>query len=79
MADTDAAGVSTRRRRATFATRRGGSLMPMNGSSTAACESTGARDLSGDKKSRGSPETARFEAKSEKDKRRKDKPSDMLR
>lgn len=78
MADTDAAGVSTRRRRATFATRRGGSLMPMNGSSTAACESTGARDLSGDKKSRGSPETARFEAKSEKDKRRKDKPSDML-
>ncbi|XP_033837240.1 diacylglycerol O-acyltransferase 1b [Periophthalmus magnuspinnatus] len=86
MADPGAAGA-TLRRRATFAAQRGGSLLPMNGSSVATClsenspgqrpDSPGQRaDSPGQK--HGAPEAARAKGKSGKHKRRNDKPSDML-
>lgn len=75
MAEPGAAGI-TRRRRATFAAGRGGSLQPMNGGSAAACPSADGGDTL--ERNHGSPETAREKGKSEKHKRRSDKPSDML-
>uniref|UniRef100_A0A8C6SVG3 O-acyltransferase n=1 Tax=Neogobius melanostomus TaxID=47308 RepID=A0A8C6SVG3_9GOBI len=61
MADLGAAGATRRRRRATFAAGRGGSLVPMNGASAAACPSAGTAGHSGDTpgQKHGSPETAR--------------------
>lgn len=80
MADTGATGVLTRRRRATFAAGRGGSLLPMNGASAAACQSTRAGDLTGDStdNKHGSPESTGAKGKSEKHQRRNLKLSDML-
>lgn len=73
MADQGAAGV-TRRRRATFAAGRGGSLLPMNGGSEAACPSSQTAELSGDtpEHRHGSAETARAKGNSDKHRRRSD-------
>lgn len=70
MADPGAAGVSLRRRRATFAEG-----LPMNGASAAACASNDTADQSGETSElrHGSPEAARVKGKSEKHKRRSDK------
>lgn len=78
MADPGAAGV-TRRRRATFAAGKGASLQPMNGGSAAANPSADTAGHSGDspEQTHGSPHTTRKD-KSEKHKRRSDKPGDML-
>uniref|UniRef100_A0A8C6SWN7 O-acyltransferase n=1 Tax=Neogobius melanostomus TaxID=47308 RepID=A0A8C6SWN7_9GOBI len=80
MADLGAAGATRRRRRATFAAGRGGSLVPMNGASAAACPSAGTAGHSGDTpgQKHGSPETARVNSKSEKHTWRSEKQSDVL-
>lgn len=81
MGDSDVAGALTRRRRATFAARRGATLLPMNGRSAAGCQGSGTADASGDdvhgKRDR-SLEPARSKSKSVKQKRRNDI-SDRLR
>lgn len=75
MGDSEATGTLTRRRRATFAARRGVSLLPMNGRSAAGCHSSVTADINGDNsqgKQELSLETARSKSKSEKKKRRND-------
>lgn len=74
MADSGATGVS-RRRRATFAAGRGGSLLPMNGASAAGCGSADTAEHSADapELTHRSPETAAAKGKSEKHKRKSDK------
>ena len=75
MGDSDAAGASTRRRRATSAAGRGASLQPMNGRSAAVCESSVTADINRDnglKKRDHSLETVRSQTKREKKKRRND-------
>lgn len=78
MADPGAAGV-TRRRRATFAAGRGASLQPMNGGSAAVSPSADTAGHGGDspEQTHGSTHTTRKD-KSEKHKRRSDKPGDNL-
>nr|BBB38499.1 diacylglycerol O-acyltransferase 1 [Gymnogobius isaza] len=79
MADPGAAGAGvTRRRRATFAAGRGASLQPVNGGSVAARLSSLGQSGDSPGKKHGSPDATRLEGKSEKHKRRNDKPSDML-
>ncbi|KAK7886365.1 hypothetical protein WMY93_025986 [Mugilogobius chulae] len=79
MAAPGTAGFS-RRRRATFAVRQGGSLLSVNGGSVAACQSSDTREQGAESpgKKLGAPEAAQLKGKSEKQKRRNDKPSDML-
>lgn len=75
MGDSDANGTFARRRRATFAVGRGASLSPMNGRSTAGCQSSVTANISGDNgegKRDLSLETIGSKSKSEKKKRRND-------
>ncbi|XP_076592313.1 diacylglycerol O-acyltransferase 1b [Chaetodon auriga] len=75
MGDSDVAGTLTRRRRATFAAGRGGSLLPVNGRSAAGCQGSVTADGSkenGHGKRDHSLETARSKTKSVKQKSRND-------
>ncbi|CAK6960619.1 diacylglycerol O-acyltransferase 1b [Scomber scombrus] len=76
MGESDAAGASTRRRRATLAAAgRGVSLQPVTGSSAAACQSAVTADIKGDdgqRKRDHSLETVRSKSKKEKKKPRGD-------
>lgn len=75
MGESDATGALSLRRRATFTAGKGASLLPMNGRSTAACQSSVTADVSRDNgqgKRDRSLETVRSKSKSEKKKRRND-------
>lgn len=76
MGDSEAVGPFTRRRRATFAAGRGATLQPIDGRSEAACvgsETTGNGTVNGvEKKRKRSLETAQFQTKNDKRKRRND-------
>lgn len=75
MGDSDTRGALALRRRATFTAGKSASLLPMNGKSAAACESSVTADSSGDhgrEKRDRSLETTRSKSKSEKQKRRSD-------
>ncbi|KAK9513742.1 hypothetical protein VZT92_027251 [Zoarces viviparus] len=75
MGDSDATGGLALRRRATFAVGKSASLLPMNGKSAAACESSVTADSSKDhgQGKRDRPlETARSKTSSEKQQRRSD-------
>lgn len=81
MGDSGATGAFTRRRRATVAAGRGASLLPVDGKSGAACQSSVTANSSSDYGQRRrdrSLETARSKSKSEKKKRGNDL-SDRLR
>jgi len=81
MGDSDTKGASAPRRRATFTVGKSASLLPVNGKSAAACESTGTAGGSvnhGRGKRDRSLETGRTKSKSETHKRMSDT-SDRIR
>nr|XP_046254932.1 diacylglycerol O-acyltransferase 1b [Scatophagus argus] len=75
MGDSEATGTLTRRRKANLTTSKSASVLPMNGRSAAACQSSVTADISRDNgpgKRDHSLETARSKSKSENKKRRND-------